>query len=419
MEKAKFDLTDKQREFLTTEGRRLNFLSGSVRSGKTFVSLIKWAFWVASMPKGSEFLMVGKTVTSLKRNCLNLLETFVGSNNFRYSTTSKMAVLFGRVVYLEGANDERSEQKIRGMTLAGAYCDEVTLYPESFFNMLLSRLSVEDAKLWATCNPDTPNHYIKQKYIDREDLDCAVWNFALTENKFLPQEYIDSVSKEYSGVFYNRFILGQWVRAEGVIYNKFANNFQDFLLPDDYNYGLIMNITFGVDFGGTGSATTFVCTGFTRFFKDVIILEAERHEEELTPEMLDKSYCEFVKYCCNKYKKFGYTYADSAEQILIRGLRDEATRQALRTTVLNARKMPILDRIRLVLKLMGQGRFWVARHCKTVIKALQEAVWDGKKENERLDDGTSDIDTLDALEYSIEPHYKELIDYTVVKGGSV
>ena len=415
--KRKFDLTEMQRAFIFDEGRRLNFLTGSVRSGKTFVSLIKWAFWVASMPSSCEFLMVGKTVTSLKRNCLNLLEGFVGSANFSYSVTNKMATLFGRTIYLEGANDERSEQKIRGMTLAGAYCDEVTLYPESFFNMLLSRLSVEGAKLWATCNPDTPNHYIKQKFIDRDDLDCAVWNFVLTDNKFLPKEYIESVSKEYSGVFYNRFILGQWVRAEGVIYNKFVSDFMAFMLPEDYDFSKIVNMTFGVDFGGNGSATTFVCTGFTRFFKDVVILEAERHPEELTPELLDKAYCEFVKYCCDKYKKFGYTYADSAEQILIRGLRDESARRALRTTILNARKMAILDRIRLTLKLMGQGRFWVNRHCKTVVKALQDAVWDTKRENERLDDGTTDIDTLDALEYSIEPYYKELIDYSVV-GGS-
>lgn len=397
------------------EGRRLNFLSGSVRSGKTFISLIKWAFWVASMPEESEFLMVGKTVTSLKRNCLNLLESFVGSDNFKYSTTNKMATLFGRTVYLEGANDERSEQKIRGMTLAGAYCDEVTLYPESFFNMLLSRLSVEGAKMWATCNPDSPNHYIKVKYIDRDDLDCVTWEFVLSENKFLPKEYVDNVSKEYSGVFYNRFILGQWVRAEGVIYNKFASDYSQFLLPDNYDFSQIVLMTFGVDFGGTGSATTFVCTGFTRFFRNVVIMEAERHEEELTPDMLDKKYCEFVDMCCKKYNKFGYTYADSAEQILIRGLRDASAKQRLKTTILNARKMPILDRIRLVLKLMGQGRFWVAKHCKTVIKALQDAVWDDKKENERLDNGTSDIDTLDALEYSIEPHFREIIDFSEVR----
>lgn len=407
-----FALTVKQKQFLLDKGKRLNFLSGSVRSGKTYISLWKWALWVASMPLGSEFVMIGKTVTSLKRNCLNLLETFVGSNNFKYSLSQKTATLFGRVIYLEGANDERSEHKIRGMTLAGAYCDEVTLYPKSFFSMLLSRLSVSGAKMWATCNPDTPNHYIKKEYIDRaEDLDCNVWNFLLTDNTFLPAEYIESVSKEYSGVFYNRFILGQWVRAEGIIYGKFANNTQDFILSDDYDFTKVIKIQIGVDFGGNGSATTFVCTGFTRFYKDVIVLEAERHEEELSPEMLDKAYSDFVKLCVKRYGKYADTYADSAEQILIRGMRNAVIRNALQTNVHNARKMPILDRIRLVIKLIGQGRLWIRKHCTTVIKALQDAVWDDKHENERLDDGTSDIDTLDAFEYSLEPNYREIMDF--------
>lgn len=413
---SNFDLTPKQKKFLFSDGKRLNFLSGSVRSGKTYISLLKWALWVASMPKDCQFIMVGKTVTSLKRNCFNCLLEFIGENNFQYSMSNKTAIIFGRLVYLEGANDERSEQKIRGMTLAGAYCDEVTLYPKSFFSMLLSRLSVKGAKMWATCNPDTPNHYIKKEYIDREnELDCVVWNFLLIDNTFLPPEYIESVSKEYSGVFYNRFILGQWVRAEGIIYGKFANETQNYILPDDYDFTNLIKINIGVDFGGNGSATTFVCTGFTRFFKEVIILESERHEEELSPEMLDKCYCDFVNLCVKRYGKFMNTYADSAEQILIRGLRNAALRNTLKTNIHNARKMPIIERIRLIIKLIGQGRFKVAKHCTTVISALQDAVWDEKHENERLDDGTSDIDTLDAMEYSIEPEYREIMDFTELR----
>lgn len=413
---SNFKLFKKQRDFLFDDGKRLNFLSGSVRSGKTYISLLKWALWIGSMPMNCEFIMVGKTVTSLKRNCFNYLTDFIGENNFQYSLSSKTARIFGRLVYLEGANDERSEQKIRGMTLAGAYCDEVTLYPKSFFTMLLSRLSVAGAKLWATCNPDSPNHYIKREYIDRADeLDCNVWNFLLIDNEFLPQEYISGVAKEYSGVFYNRFILGQWVRAEGIIYTKFANNTQDYILPDNFDYSKIIQINIGVDFGGSGSATTFVCTGFTRFYKDIIVLEAERHEEELSPELLDKLYCDFVKLCTNKYKKFARTYADSAEQILIRGLRNATIKNAIHTEVLNARKMPILDRIHLIIKLIGQGRFYVAKHCTTVILALEDAVWNDKKENERLDDGTTDIDTLDAMEYSIEPNYMDIMDFTELR----
>ena len=159
-----FDLTKKQKDFLFYEGKRLNFLTGSVRSGKTFVSCLKWCLWVAEQPATREFIMVGKTISSLRRNCFGYIEQLIGQKNFTYSTSNKCAYIFGRKVYLEGANDERSEQKIRGMTLAGAYCDEVTLFPESFFSMLLSRLSVPGAKLWATCNPDNPALSSRQEW---------------------------------------------------------------------------------------------------------------------------------------------------------------------------------------------------------------------------------------------------------------
>ena len=404
-------LSKKQQEFFFAKDKRLNFLTGSVRSGKTYVSLLKFAIMVvATSPKDSTFLFAAKTLTTLKRNCLAPLRSLVGENNFTYNISKKEGSLFGRTVYLEGANDETSENKIRGMTLTGAYCDEVTLFPESFFTMLLSRLSAPNAKLYATCNPDSPSHYIKTEYIDNTGLDVKVWDFLLNDNVFLSKEYLDNIVKEYSGVHYSRYILGKWVRAEGVIYTKFANDTEAFLLPIDYDYEKeIIAISVGVDFGGSKSATSFVCTGFTKGFKNVIILESERYKEELDPSTLDRLYSDFMKTCINKYGKACNTYADSAEQILIRGLKNIVLREGIRTNVKNAKKSPIKDRIMAVNKLINTGRFWVMRHCTTVIKALQDAVWDEDKEDERLDDFTSDIDTLDAMEYSIEPFFKELL----------
>lgn len=404
-------LSPKQKEFFFAKDKRLNFLTGSVRSGKTYVSLLKFAVVVvASSPKGSTFLFAAKTLTTLKRNCLMPLKELVGDNNFRYNISNKEGVLFGRTVYFEGANDETSENKIRGMTLTGAYCDEVTLFPESFFTMLLSRLSAPNAKLYATCNPDSPSHYIKTEYIDNIGLDVKVWDFLLNDNVFLSKEYLENIVKEYSGVHYSRYILGKWVRAEGVIYTKFANDTEAFLLPIDYDYEKeISFISVGIDFGGSKSATSFVCSGFTKGFRNVIILESERHPEELSPDKLDKLFVDFVKLCESKYKKAFYTYADSAEQILIRGFRNAVLKNGLKTTVKNALKRPIKDRIMAVNKLINTGRFWVCRHCMAAIKALQDAVWDEKKEDERLDDFSSDIDTLDAMEYSIEPHFNNIL----------
>lgn len=211
------------RLFKQKELRRINILHGSVRSGKTWISLVLWAFWMLTMPEDAAYLMVAKTLTSLRRNCLDLLETLVGKSNFSYSLAAKQAVLFGRTVYLEGVNDARAESKIRGMTLQGAYCDELTLFTQDFFTMLLSRLSMPEAKLFGTTNPDSPNHWLKSEYLGRShELDLMEMRFTIDDNEFLDPEYVRQLKREYTGVFYERFILGNWVIAEGLVYSMFS-----------------------------------------------------------------------------------------------------------------------------------------------------------------------------------------------------
>ena len=205
--------------------KRLNILYGSVRSGKTYITLLIWALWIATMPKDKNYLMCAKTLTSLKRNCLDLLQSLIGPDNFSYTLSSKQGQLFGRKIYLEGANDARSEGKIRGMSLSGAYIDEITLIEEDFFTMLLSRLSDTGAKLFGSTNPANPSHWLKEKYINRQDeLDIFVDKFILDDNIFLDKEYVEQIKKEYTGVFYDRFILGDFVSAEGLIYPMFNKN---------------------------------------------------------------------------------------------------------------------------------------------------------------------------------------------------
>lgn len=218
--------TKKQRQLLELWKQkklcRINLLEGSVSSGKTWVSLVLWGFWVATMPTDKLYLMCGKSLTTLKRNCLIPLEELFGRSNFQFSTSAKEAYLFGRRILLEGANDARSESKIRGLTLQGAYCDELTLFPKDFFVMLLSRLRVPGAKLIATTNPDSPEHWLKKEYIDRRtELDMLVVRFLLDDNTTLDPQYVTAVKAEYTGVFYNRFILGEWCLAEGIVYPQF------------------------------------------------------------------------------------------------------------------------------------------------------------------------------------------------------
>lgn len=232
--------TPKQRELLrlwqTNKLKRINLLSGSVRSGKTWISLVLWAFWVATMPKEKNYLMTAKSLTTLKRNVLDLLTELVGEKNFTFSIAQKQASLFERKVYLEGANDARAESKIRGMTLQGAYCDELTLYGEDFFTMMLSRLSEPNAKLFATTNPDTPMHWLNKKYIERgHELNMLLMTFLIDDNTFLDPNYVEELKKEYVGVFYDRFIRGLWVVAEGLVYDFFQSKKDTIIKTIDMN----------------------------------------------------------------------------------------------------------------------------------------------------------------------------------------
>lgn len=215
-------ITTKQRQFLLEPFSRINLLEGSVRSGKTWISLVKWAMFVRSRPQGELFMMVGKTREALQFNCVGLLEDLAGAD-FKCNARSNVGYLYGREIRLLGANDEKAASKIKGSTLAGAYIDELSEIPESFYKMTLSRLSVSGAVLLATTNPDSPNNYVFTDIIENENISRKCWKFLLDDNTFLPKEYIENIKKEYTGVFFERYILGNWVIAEGPVYPDYDN----------------------------------------------------------------------------------------------------------------------------------------------------------------------------------------------------
>lgn len=228
----------------TNQLKRINLLEGSVSSGKTWISLVLWAFWVKTMPIDKQYMMCAKSLTTLKRNCLVLLQELIGESNFTFSISAKEGELFGRKILLEGANDARSESKIRGLTLQGAYCDELTQFPQDFFAMLLSRLRLPQAKLIATTNPDSPSHWLKTDYIDRqEQLDFLDMRFLIDDNTTLPVDYVENLKLEYTGVFYERFINGFWVLAEGLIYPMYREALCK--APERYAEKYIMSIDYG------------------------------------------------------------------------------------------------------------------------------------------------------------------------------
>lgn len=226
---------------------RLNLWHGSVRSGKTINSIIRWLTFIRTAPDG-HLVMVGKTERTLKRNVLDEIERIVGSRAYRYVGGAGEVWIFGRRILLLGANDIRAEGKARGLTAAGVYGDEITLWPESLFKQLLARMSVRGAQLFGTTNPDGPYHWLKTGYIDRAGLDMRVWHFELDDNPALDPAYVAALKAEYGegSLWYKRFILGLWVAAEGAVFDFFNETEHTIPAPPQHQPdGLFLSIDYG------------------------------------------------------------------------------------------------------------------------------------------------------------------------------
>ena len=395
-------LSPKQKEFLKTKLHRINLLYGSVRSGKTWISLLKWALWVGQQPEHQSFLMVGKTLTTLKRNCLELLCEMVGDDNFQYSISQKKATLFGRTVWLEGANDTSSENKIRGMTLKGAYIDELTLIPQTFYLMVLSRLSERGALLLATTNPDHPEHYVKTDIIDNNEIDTLILKFLIDDNIFLDEEYKENLKKEYTGVYHERFILGEFVRAEGVIFKNFANNHTPWLISAKDVKKEFRWIEVGFDLGGNGSAYALTATA-EGYDGKYYVLKAEKTQADLlNMEDIEKL---VVSFCAEVEKQYGkdidFLNCDHIAAI-INSINDHTPYRADLTY-----KPPLEDRPFVISKLLANNQLlFVDGKCDDLIHELKNLVYDEKSNRPiPLDDGSMQIDTWDSFMYSLSGHW--------------
>lgn len=232
---------------------RINLWEGAVRSGKTISSILRWLEYVRTAPQNGELLMLGKTERTLERNILNPIADIVGPRGWKYTRGTGQASLYGRRILISGANDAKAEGKIRGLTLAGAYGDEVTLWPAEVFRQVMIRLSVKGASAFFTTNPDSPYHWLKKEYVDRaQELEIAVFHFTLDDNLTLDPAYVAALKREYTGLWYKRFILGQWVAAEGAIFDMFD--------PDKHVVSILparetwRSAVVGLDYG-TGNAT--------------------------------------------------------------------------------------------------------------------------------------------------------------------
>lgn len=243
----------------------INIASGSVRSGKTIVCNARWLTFL-SQSKSQEFLISGKTSTSLQRNVIKPLIKMMNTDNipYHYSKYDNELEIDGKLCYLMGFNDEKAVDIIAGMSVGGWYADEIARCPQSAVEMAISRCSDTGAKMFWNTNPESPYHYIFTNYINNRDLIDAgtvkVWKFLLDDNPNLDPHYVEELKRvnQKSEVFYKRNILGEWVIAEGAIYdmfleseNTFNTNQLNFAKTcDEINiccdYGVSTVTTFGV-----------------------------------------------------------------------------------------------------------------------------------------------------------------------------
>lgn len=218
---------------------------GAVRSGKSIAMSLSYVMWAMARYDGQNFGMCGKTVGALRRNVLNLLKQMLASRGYNVNDKrSDGLVIIKRAnkenyFYLYGGQDERSQDKIQGLTAAGMYFDEVALMPESFVNQACSRCSVEGAKYWFNCNPEYPSHWFKENWLDKaEQKHLLHLHFLMDDNLTLSEAKKEQYKRNFSGVFYERYILGLWTLAEGIIYPMFKNAVCDTPAGDPSEWGL-------------------------------------------------------------------------------------------------------------------------------------------------------------------------------------
>lgn len=405
-------ISSKQAEYIREANHRWNVKTGATRSGKTYLDTL---YVIPSrirerLGQPGLTVLLGNTRGTLQRNVLDPMAEIYGSERIGRIRSDNTAVLFGERCYCLGADNKKHVDRLRGSSIKYAYGDEVTTWNPEVFEMLKSRLDKPGACFDGTCNPESPQHWFKA-FLE-SDADIYQQAYTIDDNPYIPAEFVEQLRREYRGtVYYDRYITGLWVAAEGVIYRAFADHPEKFLIDEiDLAADPIRYANIGVDFGGGTSAHAFCCVGFTGAGR-VVILDDYREPEALTPEKLAADFVAFVSRCSSRWR-IADAWCDSAEQTLINGLRAAATKARLPVNVGNARKKPINDRIRAVCLLMGAGRFFALRSCRHTTEALQTALWDSRHvtEDVRLDDGTTNIDSLDAMEYAIEREISSLIE---------
>lgn len=384
-------LSPKQLDFLTRSYHSFNVASGAVSSGKTFVQTLRWFKHLYDVPDGVLLMMSGKTSESLYDNVIRDLERLNPSDIlFSRSPLRGHVKSKGIDIACADAHNEVSWGRIQGKTVYGWLADEVTQHPNNFVKMAQSRCRGE-GKIWPkfwTCNPDVPEHFVKREYLDNEELDLRTWQFTLDDNPVLSDEYIDELKASYSGIYYDRYIRGLWVHAEGMVYDEWDPGIHivdDFDPPPDW-----FRIR-AIDFGYTNP---FVCLWGALDEDDRLWIYDEHYEARQLIEYHAERILERRMYLRHA------TVADHDAQ-------DAAELAAKKVYTTPAQKDVEwgIQRVKARLQRSGDGRprLMVSRRCRNLIRELPLYRWAPAREgqDEKEVPIKADDHALDALRYMV------------------
>ena len=411
----------KQDEFIRNATHRFNLKVGARRCGKTYLDNL-WTIPTRILERSGKdglYVILGVSKGTIERNVLQPLRQIYGKNMVGTINSNNIAKLFGEEVYCLGAEKVNQVSKIQGTSIKYCYGDEVAKWNQEVFIMLQGSLDKPYSMFDGALNPENQSHWLKKDFLDKieeKGLDVYVQHYTIFDNPFLSKEFVDNLCKEYEGtVFYDRLILGLWKNAEGIIYKQFADNPSQFIkdkaVDENGNKINFMIISIGIDYGATQGETEFKATGITPYFRQVWTLDEEKLSGLHTPEQMYEKFVEFYKRVVAEYGKVTHAFGDygALGQVITFGLNRYLQQKGIPLKVDDCIKGRIVDRIELDCHLFGQMRRFILRKCKYLIEAYSQALWDDKKEDERLDDGTTPIDDLDASEYSMFPFYDKLM----------
>jgi len=384
-------------DFVDDADTKYFFLEGAVRSSKTFGSILAWCDWVENFASKGPLIMMGNTRETLIQNVIHPLIELVGPKHAVLNRGIGTLQLFGRDVYLFGAGNIIAMRKLQGKGAVGAYCDEAPTYPKDVWEMLGTRTAADGIKIIATMNPDSPMHYIKKGYLDRlDDVNGRSWHFTLDDNPFLSEKVKGELKKQYTGLWYKRYILGLWVMAEGAVYDMFNESthvIHD--LPNRWS-----RLVVGVDFG-ISSVTSFVMVGLAADGPHAgkwIVWKEYYHDatksRQKTDNEISKDLAAFLKHDSGRWYPESIEVDPSASPLKVQLRRDGFMHIH---DADNDVKAGIMD----VSSAFSSGKLLIHDSCTNLLTELPGYCWDPKSQEAGEDRPLKQNDhALDALRYA-------------------